>query len=140
MRNFRKITENLRKMPNEFETFDELQCAVADFIRERDWKQFHNPKNLAMALAVEAAELMELLQWLEADSAANLSRDEPLLGRLSEELADVLIYCASFANAIGVNLGEIAVNKIRLNEKKYPPEMSKKMISNLKGNVSTGEE
>lgn len=125
------------KMLEKFKTFNELQKAVADFIEERDWKQFHNPKNLSMAMAVEASELMELLQWLETDAAATLSRDDPLHDRLCEELADVLIYCASFANAIGVNLGDITAKKIHLNERKYLPEMAKEMIPVLKSGSSS---
>ncbi len=126
-------------MSYKFKTFEELQQAVANFIDERDWAQFHNPKNLAMALAVEAAELMELLQWLDTEAAADLSRYETWLGRLSEELADVLIYCASFANAIGVDLGEIAMEKVQRNKEKYPIETAKKMVSKLKGEISSGE-
>ncbi len=120
-------------MSDRFDTFEQLQQAVAAFVAARDWEQFHNPKNLAMALAVEAAELMELLQWLDDRTAAERSRDGDLRDRLAEELADVMIYGASLANALELDLGAITASKIRANELKYPVESAQQLIPVLRG-------
>ena len=95
-----------------------LQQRLAAFAAARDWEQFHSPKNLAMALSVEAAELVEEFQWLteEQSRALDLERRE----RVRLELADVFIYLLRMADALGVDLLHAADDKIVLNEQKYP--------------------
>jgi dCTP diphosphatase len=97
-----------------------LQQRVAAFAAARDWEPFHSPKNLAMALSVEAAELVEEFQWLtEAESKA---LDAERRARVRLELADVFIYLLRIADKLGVDLVAAANAKIVLNEKKYPAE------------------
>jgi NTP pyrophosphatase (non-canonical NTP hydrolase) len=97
-----------------------LQLRLAAFAAARDWEQFHSPKNLAMALSVEAAELVEEFQWLtEAESKA---LDAERLERVRLELADVFIYLLRLAHRLDVDLLRAAEDKIALNERKYPAE------------------
>lgn len=102
------------------EALRELQKRVAAFAAARDWERFHSPKNLAMALSVEAAELVEEFQWLtEAESRA---LDPERRERVRLELADVFIYLLRIADKLEVDLLAAANDKIVLNEKKYPAE------------------
>jgi dCTP diphosphatase len=95
-----------------------LQQRLAAFAAARDWEQFHSPKNLAMALSVEAAELVEEFQWLTEEQSRNLGTDRR--GRVRLELADVFIYLLRIADTLGVDLLQAADDKIALNEQKYP--------------------
>ena len=97
-----------------------LQQRVAAFAAARDWEPFHSPKNLAMALSVEAAELVEEFQWLTEEQSRALDADRRERVRL--ELADVFIYLLRIADKLGVDLVAAANDKIALNEKKYPAE------------------
>lgn len=97
-----------------------LQQRLAAFAAARDWEQFHSPKNLAMALSVEAAELVEEFQWLTEEQSRSLDADRHQRVRL--ELADVLIYLLRMADKLGVDLLRAAADKIELNERKYPAE------------------
>jgi NTP pyrophosphatase (non-canonical NTP hydrolase) len=97
-----------------------LQQRVAAFAAARDWERFHSPKNLAMALSVEAAELVEEFQWLTEDQSRAL--DGERLERVRLELADVFIYLLRIADKLDVDLVAAASDKIVLNEKRYPPE------------------
>ncbi|HEX6996796.1 MAG TPA: nucleotide pyrophosphohydrolase [Gammaproteobacteria bacterium] len=97
-----------------------LQRRLAEFAAARDWEQFHSPKNLSMALAVEAAELLEEFQWLTEAQSASL--DEARLARVRLEAADVLIYLLRLADRLGIDLVAAAEEKIALNERKYPAE------------------
>jgi dCTP diphosphatase len=96
----------------------DLRDALRQFAAERDWDQFHSPKNLAIALSVEAAELLEHFQWLsEADSAA-LPADTR--AKIQEELADVLLYLIRLADKLDLDLIDCARQKLRVNAAKYP--------------------
>jgi len=97
-----------------------LQQRLAEFAAERDWQQFHSPKNLAMALSVEAAELVEEFQWLTEEQSRQLDAERGERVRL--ELADVFIYLLRIADTLGVDLLRAADDKILLNERKYPAE------------------
>jgi NTP pyrophosphatase (non-canonical NTP hydrolase) len=97
-----------------------LQRRVAAFAAERDWEPFHSPKNLAMALSVEAAELVEEFQWLTEEQSRALDAERRERVRL--ELADVFIYLLRIADKLGVDLVVAANDKIALNEKKYPAD------------------
>jgi Predicted pyrophosphatase len=98
-----------------------LQRAQREFARERDWEQFHTPKNLAMALTVEAAELQEIFQWLRPDEASALSPEQTQ--HLREELADVLLYLCRLADVCNVDLESAAWDKLRRNAEKYPADL-----------------
>jgi NTP pyrophosphatase (non-canonical NTP hydrolase) len=98
----------------------ELQRRLAAFATARDWDQFHSPKNLAMALSVEAAELLEEFQWLTEEQSRAL--DSERRERVRLEMADVLIYLLRLADKLGVDLQSAATDKIALNELKYPAD------------------
>jgi len=101
-------------------TLQELKERMADFVRERDWEQFHTPKNLSMSIAIEAAELMEHFQWLTAEQSQHL--DAAALQEIGEELADIVIYSLSMANFLHIDLAETVLAKMEKNRRKYPKE------------------
>ena len=101
----------------------QLRDALREFAAERDWDKFHSPKNLASALSVEAAELLERFQWLTEDESRSLPPAE--LARVREEMADVLNYLVRLADKLEVNLLDAARDKIKLNAQKYPVEKSR---------------
>ena len=100
-----------------------LQKALREFARERDWEQFHTPKNLATALSVEAAELLEHFQWLTDEQSRTL--DDAKRTAVGEELADVLLYLLQLADKLDIDLLQAAERKLRLNAEKYPAERAR---------------
>lgn len=92
---------------------------LRDFARRRDWGKYHSPKNIAMALAVEAAELMEPMQWLTEDESRN--PDEATRAHLADEMADVLLYLLQLADALEVDVLQAAFAKMERNEIRFPP-------------------
>jgi dCTP diphosphatase len=101
-------------------TLAELKKRVRDFRDRRQWERFHTPKNLSMAIAVEAAELMEQFQWLAPDESWELAKDEGGLEMMKEELADIIIYALSFANCLELDVTTAVVDKLAKNTEKYP--------------------
>ncbi len=97
-----------------------LRADIRTFVAERDWDQFHSPKNLATALAVEAAELLEPFQWLQAGTPEELGTAK--LDAVRHELADVLIYLVRLADKLDVDLAAAAQEKMELNRAKYPAD------------------
>jgi NTP pyrophosphatase (non-canonical NTP hydrolase) len=95
---------------------------MADFVRERDWEQFHAPKNLAMSLAIEAAELMEHFQWLTVEESRDIGKRPDDLTAVGEELADVTCYLLALANATGIDISDAVRAKMIRNAEKYPAE------------------
>ena len=103
-------------------TLADLRQRVTDFVAARDWQQFHTPKNLSVAIAIEAAELLERFQWL-TDSQATVAMEEQVeRAALVDELADVLIYVLSLANALEVDMSTAVLNKLERNEQRFPTE------------------
>ena len=102
---------------------DKLRSQLAQFANERDWDQFHNPKNLAMALVAEAGELVEHFQWLSPQQAANLSAETK--AEVALEIADVLLFLLRLADKLDIDPIAAAERKILLNAEKYPVEKSK---------------
>ena len=98
------------------ETIDQ----IIKFRNDRDWKQFHNPKDLAISISLEAAELLEVFQWSAEDIKC-----ENKLDKIREELADVINYCVLMADVCGLDLDEIVQEKIKRNNEKYPVEKAK---------------
>jgi NTP pyrophosphatase (non-canonical NTP hydrolase) len=98
----------------------ELAHALDSFANERDWAQFHSPKNLVMALTGEVGELNELFQWLTEQQSKDLANDPQGRKRVAEELADVLFYLVRTASVMGIDLNQAAVEKLAINEQKYP--------------------
>ncbi len=97
---------------------EEVREKVAEFALERDWDKFHSPKNLAMALSVEAAELVEAFQWLTEAQSSNLSSDQLLAVR--DEIDDVQVYLVRLADKLGIDILQAVDEKMRLNAHKYP--------------------
>ena len=103
---------------------------IIKFRDDRDWKQFHNPKDLAISICLEASELLEVFQWSAEDV-----RCEKKMDQIKEELADVMNYCVLMAEACGLDLDEIVLSKLEKNEQKYPVEKafgSKEKYTELK--------
>ena len=98
-------------------TIEELKQDITTFRDERNWKQFHSPKDLAISISLEAAELLEVFQWSGEDLVVEAKRE-----KIEEELADVLIYCGFMAIAMDIDIGEIITKKLQTNRKKYPAE------------------
>jgi len=97
-----------------------LSERLADFARQRDWEQFHSPKNLSMALIGEAAELVEHFQWLTEEQSFNIDAEKK--DAVALELADILIYLVRTAERLDIDVIEAAWRKIEINEKRYPVE------------------
>jgi NTP pyrophosphatase (non-canonical NTP hydrolase) len=102
---------------------EDLRSAISAFIQERDWEQFHSPKNLAMALSVEVAEIVEHFQWLTEDDSKNLPPEK--LAEVREEIGDVMIYLTELAAKLGIDPVEAAKAKMTINGQKYPAELVK---------------
>ncbi len=103
---------------------DEMLLAgrLRAFAADRDWDQFHTPKNLAISISTEAAELLELFQWSRGTGGWAELAEPALLARVEEELADVLLYLIRFADRAGIDLQAAALRKLEVNAKKYPVE------------------
>ena len=103
-------------------TVSELRQLIADFVAERDWSLFHSPKNVSMALAIEAAELMEHFQWLTTEASRELAGDPKRLAEVSEELADVIGYSLALANELDIDISQSIRAKMVKNAQKYPAD------------------
>jgi len=111
------------KMPSDADTtIAELRSVVSDFVDARDWHQFHRPKNLAMSIAIEAAELMEHFQWLTHEQADDALRDENRRTEICDEMADVVSYVLALANALNIDVTESLHRKMEKNIQKYPAD------------------
>ena len=100
--------------------FDRIKQKVRQFVVERDWDQFHSPKNLSMALIVEAAEMVEHFQWLTEEQSSNLSQEK--LAEVEQELADIQVYLISLAEKLKLDLIAAVEKKLVLNAQKYPAD------------------
>lgn len=103
-------------------TVSQLRGLMSDFVTERGWQRFHNPKNLASSLAIETGELMEHFQWLTTDEAWAVGQDRQAVAAIGEEMADCLCYLLSLANAIDLDLSEATHAKMIKNRQKYPAD------------------
>ncbi|MBC8417092.1 MAG: nucleotide pyrophosphohydrolase [Desulfobacteraceae bacterium] len=103
----------------------ELQNRVIEFRDKREWAQYHNPKDLAISLSLEAAELLEIFQWKDAGEVEAGKSDEEIRRRVKEELGDILIYALTLAHEFTLNPTDIILDKLQINDKKYPAEMVK---------------
>lgn len=101
-------------------TLADMKQAVADFIDARSWQTAHSPKNLVMSIAIEAAELMEIFQWVSSADADRHGHNPEILEHVQDEVADVLIYCLSLSRALGFDLAAATEQKIKKNGLKYP--------------------
>lgn len=103
-------------------TLADLREIVQQFVEARDWGQFHTPKNLAMSLAIESAEVMEIFQWLTPEESWELREPSPQREALCEELADVLAYLLALSHQLRIDLSSALLKKMAKNEAKYPVE------------------
>ena len=103
--------------------YDEIKLRLQKFSADRDWDQFHSPKNLVMALSAEVGELIEHFQWLTEKQSESIEANK--LNEIQEEIADVEIYLIRLADKLGINIQEAVVSKIEQNEHKYPAQMVK---------------
>ncbi len=109
-------------MSDQNTTVEELRQWMRQFVAERQWEQFHSPKNLSMSLAIEAAELMEHFQWIDIAESRKVKEDPKKLKEVGEELADVLSYTLALANSLDLDLTETLRHKMVKNRIKYPAE------------------
>ena len=96
---------------------------IKKFAADRDWDQFHDPKNLSMALSAEIGELLDIFQWLTSDQSKTLSEKDLILAK--EELGDIMIYLIRLSDKLDIDLEKAVIDKLKLNEKKYPVNLSK---------------
>ena len=106
-------------------TFAELKQRILAFSHERDWEQFHAPKNLSMALAAEAGELMEHFLWATSEASRTIVQDPAKRAQIEEELSDVIIYALEFANMTGIDAAAAIERKMAANARKYPVEKAR---------------
>ena len=99
---------------------DDLATSLRGFARDRDWEQFHSPKNISMALSVEVAEILEHFQWLTEQQSRELDKDKH--AEVSEELADAFIYLVRLADQLDIDLMAAAESKLKINAAKYPAD------------------
>ena len=110
-------------MTDEKTTVAELRRAMSEFVQARDWGKYHQPKNLAMSLAIESAELMEHFQWLDHADSRKLLRDPGARREIADEMADILAFLLALANTTGIDLSSAFRAKMAGNETKYPAEV-----------------
>lgn len=103
-------------------TIADLKAEMQAFVAEREWQPFHDPKNLSMSLAIEAAELMEHFQWLRSEELPALAKDEARMQAVREEVADVAAYLISFATTMNIDLATAFREKMKKNAVKYPAD------------------
>jgi len=103
-------------------TVAELIKLIDDFVAERNWEPFHDPKNLSASIAIEVAELMEHFQWLRTDELASVKDQPETMQQIREELADVMAYVLSFASTMGIDVSSALAEKMKKNAVKYPAE------------------
>ena len=104
-------------------TLAELKDRMAEFVGRREWTKYHRPKDLAMSLAIEAAELMEHFQWLDHDESDTVLADPAEKQRIADEMADVLAFLVSLANAANIDLADSFHRRMTQNEQKYPVDV-----------------
>ena len=100
----------------------QLKARVQKFVDDRDWQKYHKPKNLAMSIAIESSELMELFQWADETESDAITKNQEKLTALKDELADIMTYCLSLANVLNIDISQAIMGKIDKNERKYPVE------------------
>lgn len=102
-------------------TVAQLKARIAAFVAERGWERYHNPASLAASISIEAAELLEHFQWAAAGEGGSALENPTSRAAISDELADVVIYCLSFAHHTGIDLARAVLSKVERNETRFPP-------------------
>jgi dCTP diphosphatase len=106
-------------------TLQQIKDLMREFVRQREWEQFHDLKNLSMAIAVEAGELMDHFRWVDNKAAAEVMRDEQQARGVRHELADVLVLLAEFAEVAGIDMAGAVAEKMEINRRKYPVDLAR---------------
>ena len=101
-------------------TVEQLKGRVREFVHDRTWERYHNPKDVAESICIEAAELLELFQWVCADEALSWRQDPSKMKCIQEELADIVIYGLSMANTMKIDVTAAILKKLKIDEVKYP--------------------
>ena len=109
-------------MADQTTTVGELRAAVDAFVAARDWSQFHNAKDLAVSISLEASELLEEFQWLDAGQVSDASREPGARERIRFEMADILVYCLCLSNALDLDVSDAVLEKLKLAAQKYRQE------------------
>ena len=112
-------------MSDEKTTLIDLRDMVKKFVNDREWSQYHNPKDVAVAISLEASELLEHFLWVPDKESGAIAKEAEKRLKLEEELADIIIYCLSFANVLKIDVAKAVEDKIRLNAIRYPVELAK---------------
>ena len=109
------------KTPSDAQTtIDTLREEVRGFVEERDWERYHSPKNLAMSIAIEAAEIMEYFQWYSTEESRELVKDEEPHTMVADEVADVIIYCLALANQLDIDVSTAVRAKLESGRSRFP--------------------
>ncbi len=116
-------TDNQKTARDDKTTVLNLRNVVREFVEQRNWRQFHSPKNLSMALAIEAAELMEHFQWITPEESRTIQAQQRV--QVGEELADVICYALAIANEMNIDITSTFYRKMDLNRNKYPVDQYK---------------
>jgi len=103
-------------------TISELRGRIEKFVSDRKWEKYLNPKNLAESICIEAAELLEIFQWVSSEEVSSWKHAPLKVRRVREELADVIIYCLSMANTMDIDIAKAVLDKLKINERRYPTE------------------
>lgn len=103
----------------------DLQKKVSSFVHDRHWEKFHTPKDLALSIAIEAAELLELFQWKNNKEIQGLLNDKKYRNRIEEEIADIMIYIFVLSNILDTDLSQAVLQKIQTNKNRYPVQKAK---------------
>ena len=119
--------QKVDEMPDKTTNLEELKAKVREFVEARDWTKYHNPKDIAISIGIEASELVEIFQWVKESEIDSVLSNPEKLDNLREELADIFVYCLSMANSLNIDISDAIVEKIQKNMKKYP-------IDKVKGN------
>jgi len=106
-------------------SIQEIKSKIEEFVRDRNWGQYHSPKNISMSIAIEAAELMEHFQWLTIEQSKKLLKDKIKREAIEDELADIAIYVLDFCNAFDINIEKSILRKLEKSSKKYPIHLAK---------------
>jgi NTP pyrophosphatase (non-canonical NTP hydrolase) len=110
---------------------EDLRAQYAAFVEERDWAKYHTPKNIAEAISIESAELLELFLWHDNLDATKIEDDERLVSHIEEELADVVIYCLGMANRLDIDLAEAVQAKLEANENRFDEDETRQINRRL---------
>ena len=106
-------------------SLEDIQSKIKKFVKERDWEQYHSPKNLSMSIAIEAAELMEHFQWLTIDQSKELLKNKKKRVEIEDELADIAIFVLDFCNMFDIDIEKSMLNKLAKSAKRYPAHIVK---------------